>query len=94
MPPPPRSAARRSGNGAATARCWRTAGRSTGELVREIVREENDKVKAAMGEEAYAGARYEDAARLMIDLVEQPVFQEFLTLPAYDRILADEKQTA
>jgi malate synthase len=66
----------------------------TAELVREIVREENDKVKAAMGDEAYAVSRYEDAAQLMIDLVEQPAFQEFLTLPAYDRILADEKATA
>ena len=28
----------------------------------------------------------------MIDLVEQPQFDEFLTLPAYDRILADEKK--
>ena len=59
--------------------------------MREIVREENDKVKAAMGEEAYANGRYEDAAQLMIDLVEQPAFEEFLTLPAYERILADEK---
>jgi malate synthase len=66
----------------------------TKELVREIVREENDKVKAAMGEEAYAKGRYDDAARLMIDLVEQPVFAEFLTLPAYERILADEKAAA
>jgi malate synthase len=63
-------------------------------LVREIVREENDKVKAAMGEEAYANGRYEDAAQLMIDLVEQPTFEEFLTLPAYERILADEKAAA
>jgi malate synthase len=63
----------------------------TKEFVREIVREENDKVKAAMGEEAYANGRYEDAAQLMLDLVEQPVFEEFLTLPAYERILADEK---
>ncbi len=66
----------------------------TKELVREIVREENDKVKAAMGEEAYAKGRFEDAAQLMIDLVEQPVFEEFLTLPAYERILADEKAAA
>ena len=66
----------------------------TKELVREIVREENDKVKAAMGEEAYAKGRYEDAAQLMIDLVEQPTFEEFLTLPAYERILADEKAAA
>jgi malate synthase len=66
----------------------------TKELVREIVREENDKVKAAMGEEAYANGRYEDAAQLMIELVEQPAFEEFLTLPAYERILADEKAAA
>jgi malate synthase len=66
----------------------------TKDLVREIVREENDKVKAAMGEEAYVNGRYEDAAQLMIDLVEQPVFEEFLTLPAYERILADEKKAA
>ena len=66
----------------------------TKELVREIVREENDKVKAQIGEEAYAKGRYEDAAQLMIDLVEQPQFYEFLTLPAYDRIMADEKAAA
>jgi len=51
-------------------------------------------VKAAMGEEAYASGRYEDAAQLMIELVEQPAFEEFLTLPAYERILADEKAAA
>ena len=66
----------------------------TKELVREIVREENDMMKAAMGEEAYAKGRFEDAAQLMIDLVEQPVFEEFLTLPAYEHILADEKAAA
>ena len=66
----------------------------TKELVREIVREENDKVKAQIGEEAYNKGRYEDAAQLMIDLVEQPQFYEFLTLPAYDRIIADEKAAA
>jgi len=66
----------------------------TKELVRQIVREENDKVKAQMGAERYAAGRYEDAAQLMIDLVEQPVFHEFLTLPAYDRIIADEKKAA
>ena len=66
----------------------------TRDLVREIVREENDKVKAAMGDEAYGKGRYEDAAKLMLDLVEQPVFEEFLTLPAYERVLADEKTAA
>ncbi|MEK7688330.1 MAG: malate synthase A, partial [Pseudomonadota bacterium] len=66
----------------------------TRELVRQIVREELDKVKAQMGDEAYAKGRHEAAAQLMIDLVEQPQFYEFLTLPAYDRIIADEKKAA
>jgi malate synthase len=66
----------------------------TKDLVRQIVREELDKVKVQMGEANYAKGRYEDAAQLMTDLVEQPVFNEFLTLPAYDRIIADEKAAA
>jgi malate synthase len=66
----------------------------TKELVRQIVREELDKVKAQMGDDAYAKGRHEEAAQLMIDLVEQPQFYEFLTLPAYDRIIADEKKAA
>ncbi len=66
----------------------------TRELVREIVREELDKVKAAMGEEAYARGRHEEAAQLMIELVEQPKFAEFLTLPAYDRLFAEATKAA
>lgn len=66
----------------------------TKDLVRQIVREENERVKAQIGDAAYAKGRYEDAAQLMIDLVEQPQFYEFLTLPAYDRIIADEKKAA
>jgi len=66
----------------------------TKELVREVVREELDKVKAQMGDEAYGKGRHEEAAQLMIELVEQPQFYEFLTLPAYDRIIADEKKAA
>jgi len=66
----------------------------TRELVREIVREELDKVKAAIGEEAYARGRHEEAAQLMIELVEQPKFAEFLTLPAYDRLFAEATKAA
>ncbi|MDI1287392.1 MAG: malate synthase A [Reyranella sp.] len=66
----------------------------TKEMVREIVREELDKVKAQIGDEAYAKGRHEEAAQLMIELVEQAQFYEFLTLPAYDRIIAEEKKAA
>ncbi len=31
---------------------------------------------------------------MMLELVEQPRFEEFLTLPAYDRIIADERKAA
>jgi malate synthase len=55
----------------------------TRELVRGIVREETDKARTP-------GGRHDDAARLMLELVEQERFAEFLTLPAYDRLLADE----
>jgi malate synthase len=65
----------------------------TKELVRQIVREEIDKAKVRTGEDAYAKSRYEDAGQLMIELIEQSRFAEFLTLPAYDRIIADEKAT-
>jgi malate synthase len=66
----------------------------TRELVREIVREENSKMKTELGEESYEKARYEDAAQFLLKLVETPQFEEFLTLPAYDRIVADERKPA
>jgi hypothetical protein len=34
------------------------------------------------------GGRYEDAARLFAELIEAPTFAEFLTAPAYNRIVA------
>jgi malate synthase len=35
-------------------------------------------------------AAYEEAAELMRELVRAPQFIEFLTLPAYQRVLKDE----
>ena len=60
----------------------------TADLVREIVREETGKVRAAMGEEAYTAGRHAAAAQLMLELVESPTFAEFLTLPAYERMIS------
>jgi malate synthase len=39
-------------------------------------------------------AAYEKAANLMRDLILAPQFTEFLTLPAYERVLKDEKLAA
>ena len=60
----------------------------TADLVREIVREETGKVRGAMGEEAYTAGRHAAAAQLMLELVESPTFAEFLTLPAYERMIS------
>jgi malate synthase len=58
-------------------------------LCRSVLDEELAKLREAAGEEAYSGGRYEDAAQLFRDLIEAPAFPEFLTLPAYDMIVAD-----
>jgi malate synthase len=58
-------------------------------LCRQIVAEELDKTKAMVGAARFDAGRYQDAARLFQDLIEQPEFAEFLTLPAYDRLVAE-----
>jgi malate synthase len=58
----------------------------TPDLVRGIEREELDKIRAAIGEEAYAQSRFADAADLFEHVALGEAFVEFLTLPAYARI--------
>ncbi len=48
--------------------------------------EEMEKVKAEVGEEAFAGGRFPDAAKLFKDMSLAPEFADFLTLPAYQMI--------
>jgi malate synthase len=58
-------------------------------LVESTIANELSEQKGKVDETRYAA--YEKAANLMRDLVLAPVFTEFLTLPAYERILKDEK---
>jgi malate synthase len=58
-------------------------------LCRKIVDEELEKTKAMVGEARYSSGRYHDAAELMRNLIEAPEFTEFLTLPAYDKVIAE-----
>jgi len=58
-------------------------------LCRRILQEELEKTKAMVGEARYAGGRYGDAAKLFRQLIEEPQFGEFLTLPAYDQVVAE-----
>jgi malate synthase len=58
-------------------------------LCRAVLDEELAKLREAAGHRAYADGRYDDAARLFCELIEAPAFPEFLTLPAYDMIIAE-----
>ncbi len=55
------------------------------QFFRELMAEELPKVKAALGEVAWAGGRYEEAAKLF-DQITTGEYVEFLTLPAYECI--------
>ncbi len=57
----------------------------TVQLFRELMAEELPKVKATLGEVAWAGGRYEEAAKLF-DQITTGEYVEFLTLPAYECI--------
>jgi malate synthase len=58
-------------------------------LVESTIANELSRQKSQVDAARYAA--YEKAANLMRDLVLAPQFAEFLTLPAYERILKDEK---
>ena len=58
-------------------------------LCRRLLDEELAKLKAMVGDAAYEGGRYQDAARIFAALIEAPRFPEWLTLPAYEQILRD-----
>lgn len=57
-------------------------------LVRAVLREELDGWRERAGAERYRLGRYGDAAELFLELVEAENFVEFLTLPAYDKLIA------
>ncbi len=59
------------------------------QLCRGLLNEELTKLKAMVGDAAYNGGRYQDAARIFAALIEAPRFPEWLTIPAYEQILRD-----
>ena len=61
-------------------------------LVESLIADELAKQKTSVDAVRYAA--YEKAADLMRELVESPTFVEFLTLPAYQRVLKEEKFAA
>ncbi len=59
----------------------------TAEMLDEVIADELERAKATVNPERFTA--YTKAAALMRDLVRAPKFTEFLTLPAYEQVLAE-----
>ena len=58
-------------------------------LCRTLLDEELEKLEASVGEDDIANRRFGDAAALFRALIEAPHFPEFLTLPAYEKLVGE-----
>jgi malate synthase len=58
-------------------------------LCHKVLEEELQKLRKSVGDEAYAKSRFADAVAIFRDMIDAPKFVEFLTLPAYDKVLAE-----
>jgi malate synthase len=65
----------------------------TKELFRKLLPEELDKVRTLLGEESWRSGRYEEAARLFEEITASDDYTEFLTLPAYDWLTRDLRES-
>jgi malate synthase len=62
----------------------------TKELFRELVPQELKHVREILGEQQYGAGKYEEGAKMFEELTLREDFVEFLTLPAYDYLIAHE----
>jgi malate synthase len=58
----------------------------TGELVRELTKEELEKLRSELGADRYDSGRFRKASQIFEELMTNVEFPEFLTLVAYDYI--------
>ena len=56
------------------------------ELVRALIAEELEKIKAEVGEARFANGKFDNAVKIFDELVASDVLAEFLTLPAYEQL--------
>ncbi|MHA6251848.1 malate synthase A [Oceanobacillus sp. CAU 1775] len=59
----------------------------TMELVEQTLEEELRKIENMVGKEFYQQGNYEQAAEIFDDLIKQETFEEFLTLPVYEKLI-------
>ena len=62
----------------------------TKELFRELVPQELEKVRLLLGDKGYAAGKYPEGAKMFEELTLTEDFVDFLTLPAYDYLIAHE----
>jgi malate synthase len=60
--------------------------RLTAALVRDIEREELEKIKSTVGDDAFAKGRYDEAREIFEAVALSTDFKEFLTIPAYEHL--------
>jgi len=58
--------------------------RVTPKLVRDVEREELEKIKNAVGTDLFGKGRYEDARKIFEEVALSEEFHDFLTIPAYE----------
>jgi malate synthase len=58
-------------------------------LCHKLLAEELAKLKQLVGDSAYKAGRYEDAAGIFRALIDAPTFPEWLTIPAYEKLIAE-----
>jgi malate synthase len=58
----------------------------TPEFVRQVEDEELEKIRASVGDERFQAGKYGEARELFEQVALADHFEEFLTLPAYERI--------
>jgi malate synthase len=59
----------------------------TFELCAKTIDEELAKFEKSVGEQQFRSGKYREAAQLLRDLIGPPQFVEFLTLPAYEKVI-------
>ena len=55
-------------------------------VVERLVEEEMADIRQAVGDEAFAKGRWDDARSLFTDMALSDDYEDFLTLPAYERM--------
>jgi malate synthase len=72
---------------------WRTHRAKTddGQLIdaariKAVIAKASDAIKSEVGDNAWAGGRFSEAADILAELALSDTFEEFLTLPAYQKI--------